>query len=351
MRHKPMASPTDAIGGNAPMAPLCRSTLLDASPKRHCRPALTPQRPLSLKSITSTLAVCVIAVVSGACASPPAAAVDPNVRLVLEQVQATKFPSRYGFSYQPSNIELLDCLVAPDPELGGAVDADSSRMSLKVRGNTSSIAVTTPTETFLRQSFVTPETRPDAWYRVDSATPPAALTALRGRLGPGLGSFVIPPRLPNDPNSTVLAAADASSVMSFGGTATVNGAEVRRITIVTDPQKVDEQIRQSGGGGASAKSVEKGRASMLDASVDPEGRVVALEVGTAKNAVGTPERDTHEPSYRMTFTSFGTADVDAAPAAALVVPTPFAGPGSPPGTRPGCTVQVGPSGSSQENTR
>jgi hypothetical protein len=267
--------------------------------------------------------------------------IDSGATETLRQVRSAPFPARYAFTYEPTNIELLDCLVAPDPELSGTVDSERDLMALRVRDNPERSTLVTPAETLVHRSLVDPAAATE-WLRLDAATSSAALGAARAQLGPGFASFVLPPRLPEDPNKIVLAVADAAARITFNGIGDMDGRPVRRIRIVTDPTKVDGQISESGVAPAASAADAPRRGSIIDASVDEKGRVVRLEISTATVATGSVERDTHEPSYVMTFTQFETAAVPAMPDPATVGSYPETRPRPPAGSEPGCTVQVGP---------
>lgn len=280
-----------------------------------------------------------VALAASACTASPATpdTIDPAARTRLERIRATAYPIRYAFTYEPKTIQLLDCLVAPDPDLSGTVDTTAARLSIHPVNEPETVTVVTDTATFVERSAVEPTTAA-GWYRVDAATPPAALNAARAALGPGLSSFALPPRMPTDPNRTVLATADAASRITFRGVGDVGGLAVEHLRIVTDPAKVADEIATSGG---PSTSIAEPVSTLIDAAVDRDGRVVRLDIGTATGPPGTEERDTHRPSYIMTITSFGTASPDTAPPASDVTAFPSALPITR-GTAPGCTVGIGP---------
>lgn len=148
---------------------------------------------------------------------------------------------------------------------------------------------------------------------------------LREVVGPAAVSFVAPPHMPNDPNTTLLAAVDASSSVQVID----DDANLVPITVTTAPQTVAETATDSG---SRRDPAEAGL--VINAWIDPAGLVVRMTVTHPNAAI--PDGD-HRVGYEMNVEP-GAVPTVSAPDPSQVHPVADLLRSS---KQPKCTISVG----------
>lgn len=242
-------------------------------------------------------------------------------------MRAAAYPSPYTFTFRPSAQPLDDCIGVPEPDLVGSVDVDRETLTLRDTSDATKQAIITDGTSYLHESWLSADAGEQTWAMISTNEPDQVVEDLREVVGPAVVSFVAPPHMPNDPNTTLLAAVDASSSVQVIS----DGSELVHVTATTAPQTVAETAADSG----SRRDPAEAEAELvIDAWIDPAGLVVRMTVTQRDAAI--PDGD-HRVGYEMTFEP-GAVPTVSAPDAAQVHPVADMLRSS---KQPECTISVG----------
>lgn len=285
--------------------------------------------PFPCASTTGTGRACalvaaLVGIVIGSvgCADAP----DPTVA-ALDRVRAAAYPSTYTFTFRPFAQPLAGCIGVPQPNLVGSVDLDRETLTLRDASDATKQATTIDGTSYLHRSWLSADAGEQTWAIISANEADPVVDDLREVVGPAVVSFVAPPHMPNDPNTTLLAAVDASSSVQVID----DDAKLVHITATTAPQTVAETATDSG----SRRDPAEAEAELvIDAWIDPAGLVVRMTVTQPNAAI--PDGD-HRVGYEMTF------EPDAVPTVSAPDPSqihPVAGLLRS-SKQPECTISVG----------